>query len=208
MTVRSAPGIARVDVAADESPRRGSGIYPDMSGIASADRTPWRAIVEQAAAGDEAAFAQIIAAHHPDLRRIAWVITGDRDLAADATQQAWLIAWRRLRSLREPGAIRGWLLAIAANEARKLARQRRRRIAVESRVQPLESVVEPTDPGLLDVAPMLAKLPVDDRILLALRYVADLDSFQIAAIRGGSASGVRARLARLLARLRREYDDA
>jgi RNA polymerase sigma-70 factor (ECF subfamily) len=177
-----------------------------MSEISTADRAAWGPIVERAAAGDEAAFAEIIATHHVDLRRIAWVITGDQDLAEDAVQQAWLIAWRRLGTIRDPQAVRGWLVAIAANEARKVVNQRRRRIAVEGRVQPLAVAAEVPDPDVLDLGPVLERLAVDDRELLALRYVAGLDSFEIAALRGGSASGVRARLARLLARLRTEFD--
>jgi RNA polymerase sigma factor (sigma-70 family) len=51
-------------------------------------------------------------------------------------------------------------------------------------------------------------LPPDDRRLLALRYVAGLDSTQIATHLGLSASGVRTRLARLLDRLRVDLDHA
>jgi DNA-directed RNA polymerase specialized sigma24 family protein len=44
-------------------------------------------------------------------------------------------------------------------------------------------------------------------MLLALRYVAGLDSFELAGQVHMSPSGTRARLARLLSRLRRELDD-
>jgi len=49
-------------------------------------------------------------------------------------------------------------------------------------------------------------LSAEDRSLLALRYVAGLDSTEIAAHLGGSASGIRSRLARLLDRLRVDLD--
>jgi DNA-directed RNA polymerase specialized sigma24 family protein len=56
----------------------------------------------------------------------------------------------------------------------------------------------------IDLAAALARLTADDRALLAMRYVAGFDSFEIARATGRSASGTRARLARLLARLRTE----
>ena len=49
-------------------------------------------------------------------------------------------------------------------------------------------------------------LKPEDRELLAMRFVIGLDSFEIAAARGRSASGTRARIARVLAQLRKELD--
>ena len=52
----------------------------------------------------------------------------------------------------------------------------------------------------------LARLTPEDRELIAMRYVLGLDSFEIAAARLKSASGTRARIARVLAELRKELD--
>jgi RNA polymerase sigma factor (sigma-70 family) len=59
----------------------------------------------------------------------------------------------------------------------------------------------------LDLRRALAHLTPDDRTLLALRYVAGLDSSEIATLTKKSASGVRSHLAVLLARLRKELSD-
>ena len=61
--------------------------------------------------------------------------------------------------------------------------------------------------GDLDLANALARLDPDDRALLALRYVAGFDSTELARATGRSPSGTRARLARLLGRLRTELSD-
>ena len=74
-------------------------------------------VVAQAAAGDEGGFARIIQAHHDDMTRVCFVICGDLDIADEAVQAAWPIAWRKLGSLREPERLRPWLASIAANEA-------------------------------------------------------------------------------------------
>jgi len=167
-------------------------------------------LISRAASGEEAAFARIIAAHHDDMVRVCYVICGDLDLADEATQVAWTIAWRKLPTLREPDRLRPWLISVAANEARQILRRRRRRAIVEL------AVVDPArlahdDPAArtddLDLINALAGLDADDRRLLALRYVAGFDSFEIARATGRSASGTRARLARLLDRLRTELRD-
>jgi RNA polymerase sigma-70 factor (ECF subfamily) len=165
-------------------------------------------LVAGARAGDEAAFTRLVAAHHAEMLRVAFVITGDADVASDAAQRAWDIAWRKLGRLREPERVRSWLVAIAANEARQLSRHQRRRSVVEIAVGP--SAGDAGDPtagiGRLDLVNALARLKPEDRALLAMRYVAGFDSFEIAAARGGSASGTRARIARVLAQLRKELD--
>jgi len=167
------------------------------------------AAVALAAAGDETAFARIIRAHHDDMTRVCFVICGDLDVADEAVQTAWPIVWRKLGSLRDPGRLRPWLVSIAANEARQLVRRRRRRAVVELAVAGgATSGVDPAGRiGDLDLTNALARLDPDDRALLALRYVAGFDSTELARATGRSPSGTRARLARLLDRLRTELSD-
>ncbi len=62
--------------------------------------------------GDAVAFARIVAAHHDPMARLCFVICGDQDMAQDAVQAAWPIAWRKLGSLREAGNLRPWLVTI------------------------------------------------------------------------------------------------
>jgi RNA polymerase sigma-70 factor (ECF subfamily) len=166
-------------------------------------------LVSLAAGGDEAAFTQIVAAHHDDMVRVSFVVCGDLDLADEAVAAAWLIAWRKLRDLREPGRIRPWLVSIAANEARQVVRRRRRRGVMELAMA--DSAVPPGDPAAraadIDLINALSRLDPDDRALLALRYVAGFDASELARATGRSASGTRARLARLLGRLRTELRD-
>jgi RNA polymerase sigma-70 factor (ECF subfamily) len=165
--------------------------------------------VGRAARGDREAFTRLVAEHHGPMARVAIVITGDLELAEDAVQSAWAIAWRRLPTLRDPEQVRSWLVAIAANEARMLVRGRRRRPVTQ--LSAMSDVGPEPDPGarigLVDLERALEALDPDDRMLLSLRYVAGLDSAEIASHLGLSASGVRSRLARLLGRLRTELAD-
>ena len=165
--------------------------------------------VRLAAAGDEIAFARIVDLYHGDLVRVSYVIAGDQQLAQDAAQSAWSIAWRKLGSLRDVDRIRPWLISVAANEARQLVRARNRRHIREVRVGPIEGAdADPSgEINRLDLVNALNRLNPDDRRLLALRYVSGLDSSEIGTLLGMSPSGVRGHLSRLLQRLRKELGD-
>jgi RNA polymerase sigma factor (sigma-70 family) len=167
-------------------------------------------IVADASAGDHVAFARIVDAHHLDMRRVCYVVCGDFDIAEEAVQRAWHIAWRRLSTIRDPDRLRPWLLAVAANEARKLIGARRRRQVREVAILADRTGGDP-DPAdrveLIDLANALGRLDPKDRALVALRYIAGLDSTELGAVFGLSPSGTRARLARLLDRLQKELGD-
>lgn len=179
-----------------------------MDGIGPS-ATIGRSDVELAADGDELAFARLVADHHADMVRVAYVIIGDAALAQDAVQSAWVIAWGKFRAVRDPRHPRPWLLKIAVNEARQIIRRRRRVTVVE--IDPDLRAAAGTDPAVgiarLDLVRALAELPPDDRALLALRYVAGVDAAELGAITGRSASGTRTRLSRLTKRLRQELGD-
>jgi RNA polymerase sigma-70 factor (ECF subfamily) len=165
--------------------------------------------VESAVAGDEMAFARIVDAYHGDLVRVAYVVAGDEQLAEDAAQSAWSIAWRKLGSLRDPERLRPWLVSVAANEARQLVRSRHRRAVAEIRVRPVDDPAD--DPAVtderLDLLNAFRHLKPEDRRLLAMHFVAGLDSAEIGTLLGMSSSGVRGRMSRLLDRLRKELRD-
>jgi RNA polymerase sigma-70 factor (ECF subfamily) len=180
-----------------------------MTDVLLGDAQAQDATVRLAARGDETAFARLVQEHHAAMARVAYVIGGDAEVARDAVQSAWSIAWRRLPSLRDPSQVRAWLIAIAANEARASLRRGRRGGGTVNLDDALE-VLGGHDPAdriaVVDLRRVLARLDTDERTLLALRYTAGLESAEIASHLGISASGVRTRLARLLERLRSELD--
>lgn len=182
------------------------------------DGEPLHAMVARAADGDEVAFARIVAAHHDDMARVAYVMCGDVDLAQEAVQSAWTKAWTGLDSIRQADRLKPWLVSIAANEAKQLVRSRSRRRVREIPMpdspadgrEPLGASASGSDPADrvrdLDLARALTTLDDTDRTLVALRYAAGLTSDEIGRVIGMTGGGVRARLARLLDRLRRELD--
>jgi len=165
-------------------------------------------VLARARRGEQAAFTQLVEIHHEQMVRVAYLVCGDAELARDAAQAAWIKAWQGLPGLRNAERLRPWLLTIAVNEARQISRSRRRRPVVQ-----IDSVVvEPSSagpsPDRVDLIAALANLSAADRSLLALRYVAGIETEAIARATGRSASGTRTRLSRLLAKLREEVRDA
>jgi RNA polymerase sigma factor (sigma-70 family) len=164
--------------------------------------------VQRALAGDEPSFAWMVETFSPDMAQVCLVVCGDMDLADEAVAAAWPIAWRRLDSLRHPARLRSWLISIAANQARQMMRARRRRAVREIAVPTADEPGTAADrEAAIDLANALALLSAEDRTLLALRYVAGFDSKELAQATGLSPSGTRARLARLLQRMRTELRD-
>jgi RNA polymerase sigma-70 factor (ECF subfamily) len=171
-------------------------------------------LLRAAAKGDEAAFTELVARHHRDLLRVAYVICRDSALAEDSAQSAWAIAWRRIGDVKDPQQIRSWLVAVAANEARRIMRSRRRSV-FEISVADIELEGTPdlrSDPlaggiATADLRRVLASLDPTDRALIALRYVAELSSEEIGRALGMSSSGARGRLSRVLLRLRGDLRD-
>ena len=164
-------------------------------------------LLASAAAGDEIAFRRIIAENHDDMRRVAAHVAGDRGLAEEATQAAWLIAWKRLGNVRDEAHLRPWLVSVAANEAKRVQRKRRRRAEVEVVIDVADEPggIDPaTGISAMDLNAALDRLDPDDRALLAMRYVAGFDSNELAVALGISPSGTRNRLERLCKRLRQE----
>ncbi len=165
--------------------------------------------VADAIAGDVDALAQIVGAYHHDMARIAFVICGNADYAQDAVQAAWPKAWQKLGSIRDQQKLRPWLMAIAANEARQMMRRRIGRPVVEIDVADVAAMG--SDPqsraSALDLDTALRRLSPDVRAILALRHVGGYDATEIGHAMGMPAGTVRTRLARTVARLRKELGD-
>ena len=178
-----------------------------MNGQAMGSQTA-ASTVTLAGAGDEAAFSQLVATYHADMARVAYIACGDRELAQDAVQAAWLVAWRKLHSVRDPNRVRPWLLSVTSNEARQLLRRRHGpvvEIDVEAPGDPRDDPCEGV--ARVDLRRALAHLSADDRAVLALHFGVDLSSDELAAALGTSPSTARKRVSRAIERLRKELRD-
>ena len=91
-------------------------------------------LVARAREGDAAAFGELVLRHQRAVHRAALAAVGDSSHADDVAQEAFLLAYTRLRSFRGAASFKTWLLTIAWNQAinhrRKAARWWRRVVDV------------------------------------------------------------------------------
>lgn len=141
-----------------------------------------------------------------EANRIAVWILGDTGIADDAVQEAAVRAWRARTSLREPATMPAWFGRIVVNTCRDELRRRSRRPSVADL-----ALADPLpDPSIRDdaderdeLAGALRHLTPDARILLALRYGADLTVPAIAARLGIPEGTAKTRLRDALEAARR-----
>ena len=87
-----------------------------VPGAFAAPAASWTvALVERAQAGDKMAFGQLVELRVDRAYRIARAIVGNDADARDATQDAFLDAWRQRTRLRDPARFDAWLGRIHAN---------------------------------------------------------------------------------------------
>jgi len=176
--------------------------------------------VAAARRGDLDAFNRLVLAYQDQAYRVAYRLLGDPDAAADATQDAFLKAYRHIGRFRD-GSFRAWLLRIVTNTCYDRLRRRKRRPTVS-----LDASLEDDGPGeasfwLRDASPnrdparyaerralaaaiedCLADLPPDFRAVAVLVDVEGLDYPSAAEALGVPVGTVKSRLARARRRLR------
>jgi RNA polymerase sigma-70 factor (ECF subfamily) len=138
-----------------------------------------RILVARALRGDKDAFDDIFDRYGGLMLRTAYSIVKDRDIAEDAVQNTLIQAWRHLPSLREPGALRSWLMRIIVNQCisfkRRLARSTRflQEAFAEQEMEQASQVADYAEGRLerdWDLARAIEELPVKQRIAIALHY--------------------------------------
>src|SRR6266545_606312 len=100
-------------------------------------------LVAAAMAGDRGAFAAIYDRYADRLHDFCWSLLRDRDEAADATQDAFLVAAERLGQLRDPERLRPWLYAVARSQALRRARARQRVVPEEEMIDRPDTAAGP-----------------------------------------------------------------
>jgi len=135
--------------------------------------------VEKVLQGDKDAFGAIVNQYSALMMRTAFMIIGDRDIAADAVQDALIQAWQHLPGLRESGALRPWLMRIVVNQCisykRKAARTAAfvRQSLADQSIQ-LAAEIADDHKGRIerdwDLAETVKKLPPKQQTVIMLHY--------------------------------------
>jgi RNA polymerase sigma factor (sigma-70 family) len=154
-----------------------------------------RSEVEQAT---PSAVEAVYRARHRELLHVATAITGSLELGEDAVQEGLVRALARRSTFRATGTLEAWLWKVVVNAARNLAARAPRVAEAEGSEAPATGAAP--DTGV--VRECLARLPERQRLVLFLRYYADLDYAAIAQVLGIRRGTVSATLNQAHAALR------
>ena len=177
------------------------------------DREHVVALVHAAQTGDERAFAALVAAFQDVAVAYATSLVRDYHLAEDATQEAFVDAYRALASLREPAAFPSWFRRIVFKHCDRITRRKEHELA------PLAAALEVAShqPSALDtlevhetqrtLSKAIATLSDAEQRAVLLFYMGDQSLAAIADFLGVTPNAVKTRLYSARRRLRAHMSD-
>jgi RNA polymerase sigma-70 factor (ECF subfamily) len=148
-------------------------------------------LVQRFKDGSAEAFEILVQRHGARVYNLCHRILGDAEEAADASQDTFLAALRKLSSFRGDAAFTTWLHRVAVNACYDSLRKKRRRPMLQIVPEEGEERPEPSLPApdhaegvvlSVDVARALAQVPEEFRVVLVLADVQDLPYEEIAAV--------------------------
>jgi RNA polymerase sigma-70 factor, ECF subfamily len=184
-------------------------------------------LVERLRAGDEAAFASLVARHQGQLLRLATSLVPSRAVAEEVVQDTWLGVVRGIERFEGRASVRTWLFRILVNRARSAGAREHRSVPVDLRDEGPEPAVAPGRFGRdgswaappeawIDeaderisaealagrIGPLLPALPEAQRQVLLLRDVEGLAADEVCNLLGISAGNQRVLLHRARSHMR------
>jgi RNA polymerase sigma-70 factor (ECF subfamily) len=160
-------------------------------------------IIARAQAGDRDAFRRLVEQYAALGSRTARVLLSNPSDAEDASQEAWLDAWRALPRFELGRPFRPWLLTLVANRCRMKARRHNPEVALdEGMADERAAEMEAGTDFDVELQDALDALEPEQRHVVALRFYADLQLDEIAEVLGVPLGTVKSRLHRSLERLR------
>ena len=176
------------------------------------------ALIQSAQGGDMDAFNTLVLAYQDSVFNTALRILGDDELAADASQEAFLSAFRSLGSFRG-GSFKAWLMRTVTNASYDELRRKKRRptTPLEPETGDGEEIDSPrwlADPAMSPeqkaeaeelqhaIQHCLDALPTDFRTVIVLADIQGLDYLEVAGAVRVPLGTIKSRLARARLRLR------
>lgn len=169
-------------------------------------------LILRAKSGDVAAFEALVQTHQQIALRVAFLVVGDRTVAEDVTQEAFVKAYRAMARFRVDGSFQPWLLRIVRNEALNQRRRRGRqeRLSLRLANDPVSGGAAPSPETKVisgverqTVLEAVNELPDRYREVVTHRYLLGLSEAETAAMLRIPVGTVKSRTARALERLER-----
>ncbi|MFD9407895.1 RNA polymerase sigma factor [Streptomyces sp. NPDC059989] len=168
---------------------------------------PDERLIKAAQDGDVTSLTTVVMESQPHVRKFALSLCASPQDAEDAAQEALIILYRKIGTLRATGALASWMFRIVRNECLRQVRL----LASRSGEEPAEAGA-PAEPSAEDavlhrleverIAAAVGALPRDQRQVLIMRDVQGLPGRTVAHALGLSSAAMKSRLHRARAALR------
>ncbi|MDE0316213.1 MAG: sigma-70 family RNA polymerase sigma factor [Candidatus Poribacteria bacterium] len=174
-------------------------------------------LIQRTLDGDQTAFTALVEKYQKGIHALAWRKIGDFHIAQEITQDAFLRAYQRLRTLKDHSLFPGWVYVIASHLCTEW--HRKKKLPVQSlettdvaeidQVSHSQYIAEKRDTETAEarrevVQKLLQKLPESERTVMALHYLGEMTCETISKMLGVSPNTIKSRLNRARNRLRKE----
>jgi RNA polymerase sigma-70 factor, ECF subfamily len=159
-------------------------------------------LVENARSGDLASFEQLILRYERSVRSIAWTFLHDTHACEDATQDAFVAAFRSLTRLRDAERFGPWLMQITRRTCQRAKKQIPIRANAEVTIDEIADARTELFDRERDVLGFLDQLPENERLVLTMRFFDGLSTQEIADSIGKPIGTITKQLSRAYERLR------
>ncbi len=173
------------------------------------DRIYLEILIVRCQIGNPSGFEELIAICQPRLRRFLGKLVSDWHQAEDLTQDVWIVVFKSIRKLQDPGAFWPWLYRIARNRAFQLLRRRGAIFEHDSRVDLVADMSDSDDFVAEDaqtVHAALDHLVPEHREVLLLRFMEEMSYEEIASVVGCQLGTVKSRIHNAKCELRKTLE--
>ena len=168
-------------------------------------------LVKKSQLGDKNAFEELVRRHQELVFSLAYKLTGNRELANDVAQEAFIRAWKAIQKFRGDSTFSTWIYRITVNTAWTLRKKAKKHYSlnIDDTQEPVV-IDEKKDPEFLainsDLSAVLKKaldqIPVEQRIIVELKNIEGRSHKEIAEYLDISVTAAKVRLHRAHQKLR------
>ena len=173
-------------------------------------------LVRKSQLGDKAAFELLVIRHQDLVFSLAYKLTGNREMANDVAQEAFIRAWKAIEKFRGDSTFSTWIYRITVNTAWTLRKKAKKHntLNIDDTYEPIV-IDEKKDPELVainsDLSSVLInaldKIPIEQRIIVELKNIEGRSHKEIADYLDISVTAAKVRLHRAHQKLRQILEE-
>ena len=173
-------------------------------------------LVRKSQLGEKDAFEQLVIRHQELVFSLAYKLTGNREMANDVAQEAFIRAWKAIEKFRGDSTFSTWIYRITVNTAWTLRKKAKKHntLNIDDTYEPIV-IDEKKDPELVainsDLSSVLInaldKIPIEQRIIVELKNIEGRSHKEIADYLDISVTAAKVRLHRAHQKLRQILEE-